>query len=74
MAAVSHLLKIIGRLALIHLIWDSRRVEHLTFKLFLGTGAGFGLSSSLYFCWFVLKFPAARYPLFEFFHCFTLSA
>lgn len=66
-AALSSLLKIIGGLALIHLVWDSRQMAHLTFKLFLGTGAGFGLSSILYFGWFVVKFPAARYPLFEFF-------
>ncbi len=66
-AALSYLLKIIGGWALIHLIWDSRRMEHLTFKLFLGTGAGLGLSSLMYFCWFVVKLPAARYPLFEFF-------
>ena len=64
-AALIYLGKGLGGLALVHLIWDSREPKHFVFKLFLGLGAGLGLSSLLYFLWFWVGLPASGYPYFE---------
>jgi len=64
-AALIYIGKILGGLALVHLVWDAREPKQLLFKLFLGVGAGLGLSSMLYFLWFWVGLPATYYPYFE---------
>ncbi len=57
--------KAIGGMAVIHLVWDSREPKHLVLKLFLGTGVGMGVSSLIYFIWFIVGFSASQFPYFE---------
>lgn len=64
-AALIYIGKWLGGWALVHLIWDSREPKHLVFKLFLGAGAGLGISSLLYFLWFWIGLPPSGYAIFE---------
>jgi len=60
-----YLVKVLGGILFVHLLWNVREPRYVVLKVFLGAGIGMGISSLLYFLWYWFGLPAVFYFYFE---------